>query len=214
VKNILCDKFGYYLVEFSTHEKDFFRHLSPVAHKFSIIETLNMNNNNDQAIVTDVISFPFLPDSLDCIILPHILEFVDNPNEILHETWISLRPNGYLLLLTFNPLSLFGLYKLFQRSEKIPFTGRYLSYRQLVTMLKSNEFHIDESGNCSFNMPTNKKQTKNQYKLWLALAQLAWPSSANVNIILARKQVSGITPLKVDWQMKLSKKVQKVGSIT
>ncbi|MAZ39013.1 MAG: hypothetical protein CMF49_02750 [Legionellales bacterium] len=211
VESILADKFGYYLVEFSNMELYTFGHLSPITYKYYVKFKTDTTIKSD-GLIAELDAFPFIPDSLDCIILPHVLEFTKNPELILKEAWQSLRPNGYLLLLTFNPYSLMGIYKKIKQDKTFPFTGTYYSYRKLFAMLKSCDFHIDESAHCNFDLPFETKNRLKKHKLWLALAQLALPNSANVNIILARKEVGGITPIRFKWVKKAT--AAKVGSVT
>ena len=75
--------------------------------KFSLCLQENADKyNSQQSVIAEFAPLPFLPDSVDMIILPHILEFMETPEELLHDIWTSLMPNGYLLVINFNPFSL------------------------------------------------------------------------------------------------------------
>ncbi|UVE59594.1 class I SAM-dependent methyltransferase [Coxiella-like endosymbiont] len=56
---------------------------------------------------------PLLSNSVDVIVLVHLLEFIDYPARLLQEIFRALKPNGQLIILGFNPWSLWGLKKLF-----------------------------------------------------------------------------------------------------
>jgi SAM-dependent methyltransferase len=51
---------------------------------------------------------PFASASVDLVILPHVLEFSSHPHQVLREIERVLLPEGHLLILGFNPWSLFG----------------------------------------------------------------------------------------------------------
>lgn len=199
VEQLINDKFGYYVVEF-TDAVSRFNILSPIARKFSL--SLAPSENQQQSLIAELISLPFVPDSIDMIIMPHVLEFVAEPAHILEQVWTSLMPNGYVLIISFNPYSLWGIYRKLKQDKKIPYQGNYFSSRQITSMLNSAGFHIDEVISCSFTLPTTNEKSIQTHNRWLAFAQLAWPSSGNVNIILARKTLSGSTPLTIEWNLK------------
>ena len=48
-------------------------------------------------------------DSVDAVLLPHTLELYPEPHAILREVHRILRPDGKLIVLGFNPVSLWGL---------------------------------------------------------------------------------------------------------
>ena len=58
---------------------------------------------------------PFCTDTLDAILLPHVLERSLNPHQVLREVERCLVPEGHLLILGFNPHSWWGLWGLLAR---------------------------------------------------------------------------------------------------
>ena len=54
-------------------------------------------------------ALPFDSDCLDLLVLPHVLEFAQDPHQVLREAERVLRPEGRLVLSGFNPVSLWGL---------------------------------------------------------------------------------------------------------
>lgn len=80
---------------------------------------------------------PLESDSVDVIIAHHSLEFVDNPHQVLREIERILTPQGQLLVIGFNPLSLrgatTGVLGLSQRSSW--FHHRPVSVRRLTDWL-------------------------------------------------------------------------------
>ncbi|MCQ4062135.1 class I SAM-dependent methyltransferase, partial [Klebsiella pneumoniae] len=52
---------------------------------------------------------PFESQSLDMIVLPHVLEFSEDPHQLLREVERVLMPEGRVVITGFNPMSLWGL---------------------------------------------------------------------------------------------------------
>lgn len=60
----------------------------------------------------DYAELPFETDSLDVVIVHHVLEFAANPHAVLRELYRVTVPHGRILLVGFNPWSLFGAHML------------------------------------------------------------------------------------------------------
>src|SRR6266566_5631533 len=52
---------------------------------------------------------PFACKSVDVALLPHTLDFCDDPHAVLREVTRVLAPEGHVVILGFNPVSLWGL---------------------------------------------------------------------------------------------------------
>jgi SAM-dependent methyltransferase len=56
-------------------------------------------------------TLPFASETLDAIVLPHTLEWVSDPRQLLCEVERVLIPEGRIFLLGFNPISPWGLWR-------------------------------------------------------------------------------------------------------
>lgn len=73
-------------------------------------------------------ALPLANESVDVVILIHQLEFADRPHQVMREAVRVLAPEGHLLVLGFNPHSLWGLRRLMAlNNAQPPWAGRYLS---------------------------------------------------------------------------------------
>ena len=59
-------------------------------------------------LLADAHWLPFPENSLDLIVLPHALEFTDEPHQLLREVYRAVHPEGQVMISGFNPFSLFG----------------------------------------------------------------------------------------------------------
>ena len=77
-------------------------------------------------------SLPFANESVDVVVLIHQLEFADRPHQMMREAVRVLAPEGHLLILSFNPYSLWGLRRLLAfKHGQPPWSGCYLSALRL-----------------------------------------------------------------------------------
>ena len=76
----------------------------------------------------DFRDLPIASNSVDLLVLPHVLEFSDNPHQILREVARVLLPEAQVVIACFNPWSLWGLRSAigFSRHEH-PWNGRFNS---------------------------------------------------------------------------------------
>lgn len=80
--------------------------------------------------------WPIMSDSVDAIILPHTLELTDDPHQVLREADRSLIPDGHLVILGFNPRSLWGVRRVLTRKrQQMPWDSRFLSLNRIKDWL-------------------------------------------------------------------------------
>ena len=60
-------------------------------------------------VVHDFADLPFASQSLDLVVLPHVLEFAPEPHQVLREVERVLIPEGQVIVCGFNPASLWGV---------------------------------------------------------------------------------------------------------
>ena len=74
---------------------------------------------------------PIASESIDLLILPHVIEFEANPQDVLREAERVLRPEGRLFVLTFNPFSIHGIVRRLARKAAFRDQGFVPSARLL-----------------------------------------------------------------------------------
>ena len=93
---------------------------------FLVTSTKTGNDSiNSSVIIANADELPLLPNSVDFILLPHTLDFNKRANHILREVNICLQPEGYLIIVGFNPYSLWGLRRFFSMRIKVPWCGYF-----------------------------------------------------------------------------------------
>ena len=61
------------------------------------------------SLIHDYCDLPFASQSIDLVVLPHVLEFSKEPHQILREVERVLIPEGQVIICGFNPVSMWGV---------------------------------------------------------------------------------------------------------
>ena len=99
-------------------------------------------------------------DSIDIVLLPHVLEAHDDPHGVLRELDRVLRSDGYVVILGFNPVSLWGLRHLLSRRRFPPGCRRLISEYRLRDWLRLLNFSVDHSSFHYFPAPILRRSGK------------------------------------------------------
>jgi SAM-dependent methyltransferase len=98
----ICDIFGFHALQIGLPSIDFL-----AGSRITAKHVLDLDE--PAHLYADPAYLPFAENSIDLIVLPHVLEFSDNPHPILREAYRVLRPEGQVVLSGFNPFSLWGI---------------------------------------------------------------------------------------------------------
>ncbi len=79
----------------------------------------------------DFRDLPIASNSADLMVLPHVLEFSANPHQILREVARVLLPEAHVVIACFNPWSLWGFRRVFERRKHYPWNGRFINLPRL-----------------------------------------------------------------------------------
>jgi len=191
---------GYYLVQLGgPADYDFLS--SPIPHRLRVDpKDLALGSNFIRAEFAEL---PFLPESIDVVVIAHILEFVRNPRAILTEIQSILTPSGYLVILGFNAWSLWGLIKLFKH-KTFPWNGRFLSIWRTTRWLKQLGFEITERKTCCFNLPLGGFYCLTNAKWVEKILHFFLPFCGASYILVCKKRVIALTPIKERLQQHLA----------
>ena len=132
----VADIFGFNALQLGLPQHDFLR-----ANRIPLRQKAGDSGPVD--VLCDLAALPFAAHSTDLVVLPHVLEFTGDPHQILREIERILIPEGQLIVLGFNPLSLWGLRNRFERCGRFPWHGDYLSLPRLKDWLKLLGFEVD-----------------------------------------------------------------------
>ncbi|MCK5893127.1 MAG: methyltransferase domain-containing protein [Endozoicomonadaceae bacterium] len=104
---------------------------------------------SSSVIQINVNEWPVQPRSVDLVLLHHALEFSENPHRVLREACRTIMPGGKLVMIGFNPLSLWGICRLLGMGGRVMRRARYFHHRRIedwLTLLNFSRCHLHYGG--------------------------------------------------------------------
>jgi SAM-dependent methyltransferase len=147
---------------------------------------------------------PFDSQSIDLLVLPHVLERSVAPHQVLREVERVLVPEGRVVISGFNPWSLWGL------RQRIPYMAPWLPYpkREDVSLvrlkdwLKLLSFDIDRGHFGCYAPPCRTEKWLSRYSFMEHAGDRWWPICGAVFVVSAVKRVAGMRLIKPTWTKK------------
>ncbi|WP_419604597.1 class I SAM-dependent methyltransferase [Thiolapillus sp.] len=198
--------FGYYLLELGLLCRPLdYMQFSPIRSRVRA----GPCHDEHSELVTLPEQLPLAGDTIDAVVLPHTLDFVVDPRQVLREVERILIPEGRVIITGFNPYSLWGLWRLMPGSSRhLPWKGHFIPYARLHDWLSLLGFDVEQTQTLLFRPPWKKAFLKQRFPRLDRMGQRFWPWSASVYVIVAVKRVSTLTPVRPRWR--LERKLGKV----
>ncbi len=137
-------------------------------------------------------TLPFLSSSVDLCLLPHMIEYSENPHQLLRESKDILVSGGYLVILGFNPYSLWGVRKLFSK-EVSPWNGHNTSVYKVRDWLSLLDFNVSGGMMLCYSPPIRNQQIRNKFSFMEKAGDRWWPLLGGVYLLIAKKRDVGMT---------------------
>jgi len=200
IDQLLPGFFGYHLLQIGMQDQPLYE-TSPIHHKFIMAAEQGEPAN----FVGSARELPFEDDSIDVVLLHHLLDFYDSPQEILREAARVSLPQGHLVIVGFNPLSLWGMYRPLARlKSETPWKGQFVRATRLMDWLNLLNFKIDRAQFGIYRPPLHRFISDKAADYSHGLSRYPnWPFGA-IYVIVARKQVSRLQPIRPIWRAERS----------
>lgn len=139
---------------------------------------------------------PFQSNSVDAILMMHVLENNNDPHQVLREAHRVLLANGNLVLTLFNPYSLLWFNKQWPITKNKAFTkGRWFSLHRICDWLQLLGFEVQLQQYCSYASSFTPKESGDDSRI-AKVQKLLFPKSGNVCVIKAKKREWPVTPVR------------------
>lgn len=168
--------------------------LSPLIHKekhFNYIEG-------------DFHELPILTGTIDLVLMPHTLEFIDNPRQLLAEACRIIKPEGLIVISGFNPYSAWGIRKKFAKNKAMPWSGNFIHSRQVKSWLQLADFEMEKQTSTLYRPPLSHQNFYNKLQFLESIGNKFFPYFGGVYVLLARAKVIPLTPIRMKWKQHLS----------
>lgn len=197
----LPDLFGYHLLQLGRLTTDDWLASSRISHCAVMDFHSTLLSEDAKRLHGLPDQLPLQTDSIDVLVLPHTLEYSLRPHAVLREAERVLIPEGHLVMLVFNPRSIWIFWRwVFGWRRKIPWCGRFLSTTRVRDWMELLGFDIVHMQGYFYRPPLQGKRLMQQLGVLERLGRRVWPMLGAGNLIVARKRVVTMTPLRPRWR--------------
>lgn len=154
-----------------------------------------------RSVIGQLHRLPIQDNSVDCVLLPHVLDYSDRPHAILREVDRVLTAHGHLAILGFKTGGLWGVRRLIPGAGLPPDADNLLPERRLRDWLQLLDLHIHGVTRFFFRWPLPGNRGASSPK-WEQRGQRWWPEFAACYMLTAQKRVSTLTPVRPVWRRK------------
>jgi len=201
--------FGYHLLKIGALSGYVDSSSCAIKHQMNLVERKNAGD-----IIADADDLPFLEHSIDVCLLSHALEFSLDPHHVVREANRVLIPNGYLVITGFNPFSLAGLNKFIPyRKKNTPWNERFFSAMRVKDWLHLMGYEILADEKVLHSSLSGKLSQGKLAQYWQKVANEFLPSLGSVYVLVAKKRVHPLTPIKPKWKIRPKFKPVKIPSM-
>ncbi|CAH0990279.1 hypothetical protein SIN8267_00371 [Sinobacterium norvegicum] len=188
--------FGHSLIQMSSLEN------AELYSECRIHQKLSLNcfpdsTQTEYCITTEFESLPIATESVDVVILHHVLEFSKNPHQMLREVQRVLVPHGRVIILGINPYSLLGLSTVIKgvgQADRV--RARPIGLRRLDDWLNLLGFGSPVHRFDCYELPTNIKAVISASMIYSQIAARFQLPGGGIYVAEAIKEVQRLTPLK------------------
>lgn len=203
LSRLVVDMFGYYALQLGFLELDALQ-ANRMPHRIRV----STAREGRPGLAPDLIvggfeELPLESQSVDLVVLPHQLEFSPAPHQILREVDRVLRPEGRLVVVGMNPLSLWGLRQSLSRRPFSPFlppTGQLIGMPRLRDWMKLLSFEIDSGHYGCYAPPCRTQKWLDRMHFLETAGDRWWPICGAVYMLSAVKRVRGMRLVGPAWK--------------
>ncbi|MGH8771449.1 MAG: methyltransferase domain-containing protein [Burkholderiales bacterium] len=189
---MVADVFGFNAIQIGMPEQDFLR-----ASRIPL--RCRLGPTAPATLRAEYRHLPIATASADLILLPHVLEFDENPHQILREVERALVPEGHTLICGFNPWSLWGVKKARVENE-FPWSGSFINLPRLKDWLSLLGFEIEAGKLCCYVPPVNQERWLRRFDFMENAGDRWWPFAGAVYFLQAIKRVPGMRVIIPTWR--------------
>jgi SAM-dependent methyltransferase len=204
--NLTADIFGYNAVQIGMPQ---INALAANRMPYKILADRKVRNGQDLVRAVDVTldytELPFASQSIDLVVLPHVLEFSTDPHQVLREVERVLIPEGQVIICGFNPASLWGARNMLRRvggNSYLPRTEELISMPRMKDWLKLLNMGASQSHFGCYAPACRTEKWLHRYAFMDNAGPRWWPFFGGVYIVQAIKRVKGMHLIGPAWTKK------------
>jgi SAM-dependent methyltransferase len=203
----VADIFGYHALQLGLPEVDALREnrmpLRFCASDRLLDARLADGEHTKVAVINRYEELPFASSSVDLVVMPHILEFANEPHQVLREVDRILVPEGHVVITGFNPGSLWGLRQMSTRlgfSDYLPRAGQFIALPRLKDWLKLLSFEVHRGRFGCYVPWARSDRWLSRWRFMEKAGDRWWPVLGSVYMLTAVKRVRGMRLIGPAWK--------------
>jgi len=205
----VVDVFGFYALQCGLPQLDCLRanRMSSRIHARFLDDVADQRDMPDASVTTVRLAhfeeLPFESQSLDLVVLPHVLEFAHDPHQVLREVERVLRPEGRVIVSGLNPVSLWGARQVIGRAVLPPFLpreGSFIGLPRLRDWLKLLGFELDRGRYGCYRPPCRTQRWLDRTAFMERAGDRWWPICGAVYMVAAVKRVRAMRLVGPVWR--------------
>jgi SAM-dependent methyltransferase len=154
-------------------------------------------------VVHDFADLPFASQSLDLVVLPHVLEFSSKPHQVLREVERVLIPEGQVIISGFNPASLWGARQAIGRmsgAHFLPENGEFIGLGRMKDWLELLNMEVNRGHFGCYTPPCKTDKWLDRFDFMDRAGDRWWPALGAVYTVQAIKRVRGMRLIGPVWK--------------
>ena len=175
------------------------------------------DSNPVQCAVAKASAMPFADKTHNLIVLPHTLDFCDDPHAVLREVNHILLPQGCVVIIGFNQVSMWGAVRLMMKgANSLPWNGRYRRIGQVQDWLSLLGFELVGAMMMAYQPPLQNEKWRRKLAFIDQAGARWWPGLGAVYVIIGRKKeiaVSGGVTSRLRWRQLLPDMAQPAARV-
>lgn len=194
------DVFGFRAVQIGLPEVDFLRQ-NRISYRF----TLALEPG--AALAADPLQLPLASQSLDLVVLPHVLEGHPNPHDVLREVERVLMPEGQVVISGFNTASLWRVRQMFgSRRNGAPWDAKFIGLLRLREWLRVLGFELNGGKFGCYAPPFRNEVWLKRFAFMDKAGARWWPVTGGVYVVRAVKRVHAMRIVTPAWRQERARR--------
>jgi SAM-dependent methyltransferase len=193
---VVADIFGFHALQLGLPEIDFLRN-SRIPYKYTVAP------ESPATLRACFENLPVESQSIDLLVMPHVLEFAVNPHQILREVDRVMMPEGRIIIVGFNPWSLWGAKRaMTYRERDYPWRGHFVSLVRMKDWLALLGFDVSAGKLACYVPPCDTQKWLDRFHFMEASGDRWWGIAGGVYMLQAIKRVQGMRLITPNWRNK------------
>ena len=217
VDSMVANAFGYHAVQLGLPGLDFLENNRiPFKNRVQLGAQTNTDATHQHVhLYAEPECLPFDSQSIDLLILPHVLECSNRPHEVLREAERVLVPEGRVVISGFNPWSLWGVHARMPGLDPLTPVPAHMqvSLARLKDWFKLLSLEADRGRFGCYAPPCLSHKWLQRWSFMEAAGDRWWPVCGAVYVVSAVRRVAGMRLITPAWKKQKKRRARRQAAV-